>query len=289
MKEFHKPVLLNEAIDFLKVSKGKVYVDCTLGMGGHSLEILQRLNGDGVLIGIEKDESALQIAKERLKHYKNCYLFHADFLELKNILEKLKINKISGGVLLDLGVNSMQLNEANRGFSFRQEAPLDMRMDKKQTLTAYEVINKYKEIQLADIIFNYGEERHSRRIARNIVNNRPVKTTAELTSLVTKCYPKNKYFSTHPATKTFQAIRIEVNKELENLEKFLCFIPELLLTHSRLSIISFHSLEDRITKNFLKHNREFSILIKKPITPSKSEVENNPRARSAKLRAAEKI
>lgn len=293
----HKPVLLNEVIDLLNIQKGKIYVDCTLGLGGHSQEILQRLNGEGILIGIERDKSALEIAKERLKEFSkvgiNCYLFHSNYLDLKNILRSLNIDKISGGVLLDLGVNSLQLDEPSRGFSFKNDAPLDMRMDKSQSLTANQVINNYKEYDLAEIIFKYGEERLARKIAKLIVEKRAkkefIKTTNELAKTVLQCYPKNKYFKIHPATRTFQAIRIEVNKELENLEKFLCFISELLLPQSRLTVISFHSLEDRVTKNFLKNNREFKILTKKPMTPSLSEQESNPRSRSAKLRAGEKI
>ena len=232
----HKPVLINEVIDFLDIKPGNIYIDCTLGLGGHSLEILKRLNGTGKLIGIELDETALEIAKEKLKHFDNCYLVHSSFLDLPDILKNQKIDKISGGVLLDLGVNSIHLDNSERGFSFKNDALLDMRMDKRQSLTAYKVINTYKESELADIIYKYGEERYSRKIARLITQNKakngPLKTTGELANLVLNCYryAKNKkWFKTHPATKIFQALRIEVNKELENLDKFLCFIPELLL------------------------------------------------------------
>ena len=284
----HEPVLLNEAIDFLNIQKGKIYVDCTLGLGGHSIEILKKLENEGTLIGIEQDESALEIAKERLKQFNNYYLSHSNFLELKNVLKDLNVDKITGGVLLDLGVNSIHLDKADRGFSFKSNGLLDMRMDRKQPLTAEIVVNKYKEQELADIIYKFGEERYSRRIARTIVQSRPIKTTNELANLIFHCYPKGKRFKIHPATRTFQALRIEVNKELENLEKFLCFIPELLLPTSRLIVISFHSLEDRIVKHFLRGHKGFKILTKKPVTPSNEEVGNNPRARSAKLRAAEK-
>lgn len=291
----HKPVLLNETIDLLNINQNNTYVDCTLGLGGHSLEILNKLNGKGKLIGIEQDESILAIAKEKLKKFENCYLFHANFLDLPEILQTLKIDKISGGVLLDLGVNSIHFDDPERGFSFKSSGPLDMRMDKRQPLTAYKIINTYKEHELADIIFKFGEERLARKIARLIIQNRakrPIQTTEELANIIFNCYryiTNKSYFKTHPATKTFQALRIEVNKELENLEQKFCFIPELLLPHSRLTVISFHSLEDRITKNFLKNNRKFKILTKKPITPSSNEVKSNPRARSAKLRAAEKL
>ena len=285
--------MLNEVINYLDVKKDKIYVDCTLGFGGHSYEILKKLNYTGMLIGLERDEEVLKLAKNRLKDFKNCYLFHSNFLDLKNILNDLNVNKITGGLFLDLGINSYQLDNQNRGFSIRNNGPLDMRMDNTQTLTACKVINNYKEAELANIIYYFGEERYARKIAKLIVETRkrsgPIKTTKELSSLVLRCYPQNKYFKTHPATKTFQAIRIEVNKELDNIEKFLCFIPELLLSGTRLTVISFHSLEDRIIKNFLKKHNEFKILTKKPSIPSLSETEENPRARSAKLRAAEKI
>ena len=235
------------------------------------------------------------MAKDKLKEFKNCYLFHANFLQLPEILKTLEIDKISGGVLLDLGVNSIHFDMPERGFSFKSSGPLDMRMDNRQSLTAYKIINSYKEPELADTIYKFGEERHSRKIEKAIIQNRakgPIKTTFELANIIFNCYryiTNKSYFKIHPATKTFQALRIEVNKELDSLEKFLCFIPELLLPHSRLIVISFHSLEDRITKNFLKNNREFNILTKKPVIPSSTELKSNPRARSAKLRAAEKI
>ena len=187
----------------------------------------------------------------------------------------------------------MQLDDPLRGFSLKNDGPLDMRMHQNQLLTAHKVINDYKEEELADIIYKYGEERYARKIARKIVQyrakNKAVNSTKELANLVLYSYPKNKYFKIHPATRTFQAIRIEVNKELENLEEFLCFIPELLFPKSRLTVISFHSLEDRIIKNFLKNNGKFKILTKKPIIPTVEEIKNNSRSRSAKLRAAEKL
>ena len=285
----HLPVLLKESLEYLNIQKGKIYVDCTLGTGGHSLEILKFLNGSGMLIGIEQDPLIFEKAKDKLSNLKNCYLFNKNFLEIKDILNELKIEKITGGVLLDLGINSLQINDPKRGFSFQHEGPLDMRMNPNENLTAYELINHYKENDLADIIFKYGEERLSRRIARTIVNNRPIKTTKELASLIARCYPKLGHFRIHPATRTFQAIRIEVNKELEKLEQFLRIIQELILPEGRLTVISFHSLEDRIVKFFLKGNEEFKILTKKPIQPSFEETKSNPRARSAKLRAAEKI
>lgn len=289
----HKPVLLREVTDLLNIRKGYVYVDCTLGLGGHSLEILEKLEGHGKLIGIEQDESSLKIAKDRLKDYPECYLFSLNFLELKKALNSLGLDKISGGVLLDLGFNSYQLEDENRGFSFKMDSPLDMRMNRNKSLSAYEVVNSYSEAELAEIFYKYGEERFSRRIAGLIVEKRSkskaIKTTKELANIVIRAYPKVRKYKIHPATKIFQAIRIEVNNELENLEKFLCFVSELLLPTSRLIVISFHSLEDRIVKNFLKSNREFDILTKKPVVPTSGELKDNLRARSAKLRAAERI
>ena len=283
----HKPVLVNEVIDFLNIQQGKIYVDCTIGLGGHSLEILKHLNGRGILIGIDKDKEAVEAAKKKLADFKNCYLFNRDFLELKDILKSLNVDKITGGILLDLGVSSLQLEDPQRGFSFLRNGPLDMRTSQNETLTAEKILNSYNKKDLADIIYKYGEERYSRKIADLVIQKRPIKTTKELAELVLKCYPK-RYFKVHPATKTFQALRIEVNKELDNLKSFLCFIPELLEPASRLTVISFHSMEDRIVKRFLKDCSKLQILTKKPVTASFLEIKNNSRARSAKLRAAER-
>ena len=292
----HEPVLLNESTALLNITQDLVYVDCTLGTGGHSYEILKGLNGTGMLIGLDCDKEILNFTKQKLNQFKNSHLSHSNFINLPSVLELLQIKKITGGVILDLGVNSIHFDSPDRGFSFKQDGPLDMRMDKSQELTANKVINSYKEDKLANIIYNYGEERHSRQIAKLISEyknkNGPIKTTLELANIILRYYryiTGKSHFKTHPATKTFQALRIEVNNELENLEKFFCFIQELLLPGSRLTVISFHSLEDRITKKFLKSNKNFKILTKKPITPSPNEMINNPRARSAKLRAAERI
>ena len=288
----HKPVLLDEVISFLNIQKDKIYVDCTLGFAGHSLEILKKLDGTGILIGIEKDKDTLEFAKENLKDFSNIKLFNSNFLDLKNILKSLNIEKITGGVLLDLGINSYQLSDSKRGFSFNSNGPLDMRMDTTQKLDAEYVVNKYSERELSDLIFNYGEERYSRAIARRIIyertRNGPIKTTEALAKIIYQCYPKSRTLKISPATRTFQAIRIEVNQELENLKEFLCFIPELLEVDSRLTVISFHSLEDRIVKNKFKENETFQILTKKPITPLRNEILNNKRARSGKLRVAKK-
>ena len=292
---FHTPVLTTEVINYLNIEKNKTYVDCTLGNGGHSLEILKILNGTGKLIGLDKDKECIEIAKGRLKEFKNCYIYSysANFLDLKKYLNELNIQKITGGIVLDLGTNSGQLENPERGFSFKSEGPLDMRMDNTHGLTAHQVVNNYNESKLADIIYKYGEERYSRKIARSITSYKtkygPIQTTKQLANIILNCYPKNKFYKIHPATRTFQAIRIEVNNELENLENFLRISGELLEVKSRLTVISFHSLEDRIVKNFLKNNGKFRVLTKKPVTPSCEEVKNNPRSRSAKLRAAERI
>ena len=289
----HKPVLLNEVINYLNLREDLIYVDCTAGLGGHSYEILEKLNGKAKLILIDQDKTALDLSKERLKDYKNCYFFHSNFIHLREILNTLNIKEITGGVLLDLGVSSLQLDSIERGFSFKNGNKLDMRMDQSQEIDAYYVINHYNKEKLAKLIYEYGEERYSRRIADFICETRsksgPIKTAEELSNLILKCYPKNKYFKIHPATRTFQAIRIEVNRELESLNKFLCFIPELLSEGSRLTVISFHSLEDRITKHFLKSRKDLKILTKKPVIASDIEIKDNNRARSAKLRAAEKV
>ena len=289
----HQSVLLNEVIQSLNISKDKTYVDCTLGLGGHSFEILKNLTIDGKLICLERDLSSLELAKDRLREFNNCYLSHSNFTDLKGVLNSLNLSTITGGVLLDLGINSFQLDNPERGFNFKSENTLDMRMDKNQEKTAYSVINNYKEERLAEVIYKYGEERLSRKIAREIINYRsksgPIKSSNELSRVILHCFNRNQKFKTHPATRTFQAIRIEVNNELENIKNFLCFIQELLSPGSRLCVISFHSLEDRIIKNFLKNNSDFKTLTKKPIIPSEDEIQENPRSRSAKLRVAERI
>lgn len=285
----HKSVLLNEALDGLNIEPGKTYVDCTVGLGGHSEEILKRLDGTGKLIGFEQDKEAYEYAKKKLEKYENCQIINSNFINLEKSLRSINLSTITGGLILDLGVSSLQLDSADRGFSFLKEGPLDMRMNQDNDLSAYEIVNKYGEKELADIIYNYGEERHSRKIAKAITNNRPINTTTELANIIKKCIFTPKKLRIHPATRTFQALRIFVNNELKILEEFLCFIPELLSSKGRLSVISFHSLEDRITKHTLRNSSELSILTKKPIIPSPEETRMNSRARSAKLRIAEKI
>jgi len=294
MEVIHRPVLLKESVDLLTGNGGRIYVDCTLGLGGHAKEILSRRK-DIFLVGLDRDEEALELARENLKEYEGRFvLYKANFADLDLVLKEEGIARVDG-FLFDLGVSMYQL-KSERGFSFQIEAPLDMRMDKSQSLTAYRVVNEYSEKKLAEIISKYGEERFAKRIAKAIVKRRkekPIRTTLELAEIISSAVPPSyRYGRIHPATKTFQAIRIEVNKELENLKVALEKTPQHLNLKGRLVVISFHSLEDRIVKRFLKEMEKegiFRILTKKPITPSEEELKQNPASRSAKLRSAEKI
>ena len=302
----HIPVLLNEAIEGLNIKPDGIYVDGTIGGAGHSKKIIEKLSENGFLIGIDKDEEALNAAKENLKGYKNLKLIHGNHDNIKEILEKIGIDKVDG-ILLDLGVSSYQLDEKSRGFSYIGNDKLDMRMDKSQKLSAYEVVNRYKEEKLADLIYKYGEERYSRRIAKNICiarKNKPIETTKELADIIEKSVPFSK--DGHPAKRTFQAIRIEVNNEIEPLYNTVLDCINLLKNGGRLCIITFHSLEDRAVKEAYKDAEGKctcpkdlpycvcgaktlgKIINKKPIEASKEELEINSRAKSAKLRIFEK-
>ncbi len=279
------------------------------GGAGHSEEILKRLSKKGLLIGIDRDEEALEAAKKKLAEYKNVKYIHGNHDEINNILSSIGIEKVDG-ILLDLGVSSYQLDERNRGFSYIGDAKLDMRMDKTQKLTAEDVVNEYTEEKLADIIYKYGEERFSRVIAKNICNQRKIKrieTTGELVEIIKNSIPKSKQNDGHPAKRTFQAIRIEVNNELEPLYNTTLESIKLLKEHGRLAIITFHSLEDRSVKEaFIEaegrctcpkdlpycvcgYKSYGKIITKKPILPSKEEQEENARSKSAKLRIFERI
>lgn len=306
----HVSVLLDEVIDGLNIKQDGIYVDCTLGGGGHSLEILKRLSTKGRLIGIDQDTNALKAASERLKDYKNVTYVHDNFYNIKEILSELNINKVDG-ILADLGVSSHQLDEAERGFSYMQDAPLDMRMNREKEFSAFHVVNTYEEQQLYRIIKEYGEEKFAKKIASSIVKRRQqgdIKTTYELVDVIKASIPaKFRREGHHPAKKTFQAIRIEVNKELEILNNFIDHGVDKLEKEGRIAVITFHSLEDRIIKN--KFNelqnpctcpRDFPICVcgktpklkilnKKPIIASNEELENNPRSRSAKLRIAKRV
>ncbi len=286
----HIPVLLNETVNMLNVMPGRVYVDGTIGSGGFSKEILRRSVPDGFLIGIDRDEDAVknvQIELEKEFDKKRFKLFYSNFSKIDNIIRELGFKNVDG-IVLDLGISSIQL-EGNRGFSFKEEGGLDMRMDKGEQLTAYEVVNNYPEKILADIIWKYGDERYSRKIAKKIVEsrkNKQIETPLELSAIIKKAVFKGSgKLKIDPATKTFMALRIFVNKEYDSLIEFLGTLKNILNAGGIVAIISFHSGEDRIVKNFFKNNLSFKSLSKKPISPLNEEIKFNPRSRSAKLRA----
>jgi len=297
----HVPVLLKEAIDFLAVRRGGTYIDATVGLGGHSLEIAKRLGAPGHLIGLDKDPKALEIAtsvvsrtshvaRETAEGWPEIELIHGSFADLAHDARR----EAHDGILADLGVSSLQVGDPARGFSFQAEGPLDMRMDPLSGMSAEQVVNRTDERTLADLIYEFGEERRSRRIARAIVRSRPIRTTAQLAAVVSAAArPMNQAErKIHPATRTFQALRIFVNSELEDLRKLLQAAPQLLKPGGRLVVISFHSLEDRIVKDAMREGAKlgrYKLLTKKPVTPSDDEIASNPRARSAKLRAAERV
>ena len=305
----HKPVLLDECIEGLNIKPDGIYIDGTLGGAGHSKEILKKLSGNGLLIGIDRDIDALKAAKENLKEFSNVMFVKDNHDNIKLILEKLGIEKVDG-ILLDLGVSSYQLDERNRGFSYLGENELDMRMDRLQTLTAKQVINDYSEEELANIIYEYGEERFSRQIAKNICEYRKhqeIRTTKQLVEIIEKSIPKSKQNDGHPAKRTFQAIRIEVNDEIKPLYKTVGNCIDCLNNQGRLCIITFHSLEDRAVKNAMLDAKGKctcpsdlpycvcgakslgNIINRKPIIANKKEQDENSRSKSAKLRIFEKI
>lgn len=304
----HKPVLLKETIDGLNIKKDGIYVDGTLGGAGHSKEILKKLSPKGLLIGIDRDDDALKAARENLKQFENVKYIHGNHDEIKEILEELKIKEVDG-ILLDLGVSSYQLDEKKRGFSYLGNNELDMRMDKSQKLTAKEIINKYSEENLANIIYEYGEERFSRQIAKNICEyrkNKEIETTEELVKIIEKSLPSFSKKEGHPAKRTFQAIRIEVNDEIKPLYNTIQNCINLLKSGGRLCVITFHSLEDRAVKNAYIDAQgkctcpkdlpycvcgavsKGKIINKKPIIATKEEQEENSRSQSAKLRIFER-
>jgi 16S rRNA (cytosine1402-N4)-methyltransferase len=305
----HVSVLLDECIEALDIKENGIYVDCTMGGGGHSLEILKKLNNTGRLIGIDQDTKAIAAAKERLKGYVNVTYVHDNFYNIDSILESLDIEKVDG-ILMDLGVSSPQLDEAERGFSYMKNAPLDMRMNRESSLSAYEVVNTYSEEELYRVIKEYGEERFAKRIAQFIVERRaqkPVETTFELVDILTAAIPGKFRREGHPGKRTFQAIRIEVNKELQILDKAIRDSVERLRSKGRIAVITFHSLEDREIKNLFKKLEDpcicpkdfpvcncgkkptIKIITKKPIIPSEEEMAENSRSKSAKLRVAVKL
>lgn len=289
----HRPVLLQETLDGLELSTGKVIVDCTVGLGGHAEAILERIAPGGMLIGLDKDSEALEIAKERLNKFEGSFkLVNDGFENLRQIFEKLGSGKVDG-FLFDLGVSSLQLDKPEKGFSFRYDAPLDMRMSGDAEVTAAHIVNRSSEAELNRILKDYGEERFHRRIAKAVVETRKrrrIETTGELVDVILSAVPyKGRHGRIHPATRTFQALRIAVNNELEVLENALGQAIDLLKKSGLICVISYHSLEDRIVKNKLKEAKAKGILElvhKKPLVPIQEEIEENPRSRSAKLRLA---
>jgi 16S rRNA (cytosine1402-N4)-methyltransferase len=293
-RAIHVPVLLKEAIDFLAVRRGGIYIDATVGLGGHSYEIAKRLGAPGHLIGLDKDPAALKMAREGLtqgEDWPTITLLHRSFAEIAKGQRPATID----GILADIGVSSLQLDDATRGFSFQADGPLDMRMDPQSERSAEQVVNHLDERQLADVIYEFGEERRSRRIARAICRSRPIRSTAHLADVISAAArPMNsEQRRIHPATRTFQALRIFVNRELDDLRALLEAAPRILKPGGRVVVISFHSLEDRIVKDAFREgaikNKYFRVLTKKPVTATEFENDRNPRARSAKLRAAERI
>lgn len=292
----HVPVLLKEAIDFLAIKPDGSYIDATVGLGGHSCEIARRLRAPGRLTGFDKDTNALEHARQRLapvldrEDAPEVRLLHSSFAEVGERVGQ----GWADGLLADLGLSSLQLSQAQRGFSFQSEGPLDMRMDPEGELTADQVVNRLDERTLADVIYEFGEERRSRRIARAIVRARPIRTTAHLAQVISAAArPMNQQERRiHPATRTFQAIRIHVNRELEDLKALLDAAPRVIRPGGRVVIISFHSLEDRMVKDAFRdgeRNGVWRLLTKKPVTAGDEEIDRNPRARSAKLRAVERL
>lgn len=306
MSDFkHYTVMKNEAVDALECQNGLIYVDCTLGGGGHSELILKRISPDGKLLAFDIDQDAIDAASERLNNYKNLTIVKSSYTNIKEVMKNLGIEKITGGILFDLGASYHQLTKQERGFSFMKEAPLDMRFNMESDFSAYDVVNKYSEDELVKIFSEYGEERFSKRIAKAIINyrrNKIINTTTELAQIIIDSTPKVKS-SIHPATRVFQAIRIEVNQELQNVKNTLNEVLDLLDFGAIISVISFHSLEDRVVKQVFKYHSTrchceknqmictcpppiLELVNKKPIMATEQEIKENPPSRSAKLRIA---
>ena len=303
----HKSVLLYESVEGLNIKKDGIYVDATLGYGGHSLEILKRIN-EGFLFAFDQDSEAIEYSRERLKKYDNYKIIKSNFANMKECMHEIGVYKVDG-ILFDIGVSSMQLDEDYRGFSYHNDARLDMRMDTDSSFSAYELVNQYSYQELVRVLRDYGEEKYASSIAKNIIKTRevtPIETTQELVEIIKRSMPMKELRDGHPARKTFQAIRIEVNHELDVLESGLTQAIELVRPGGRICVISFHSLEDRIVKNIFRKYSEVDSkfaklpyvpeeytpklkIISKGIVPSEEELEENNRARSARLRIVEKI
>jgi 16S rRNA (cytosine1402-N4)-methyltransferase len=296
-EKLHIPVMLTEVLDYLKLAPGQIIVDATLGTGGHALEILKKITPGGRLIGIDRDEDSLLICRQRLSQFQgSCEVVHANFIDLDQVLEKLGIEKIDG-IIFDLGISSYQLKDAERGFSFQEEGPLDMRLDKTSYISAYDLVNNLNENEISHLLWTFGQERWHNRIAHLLIEerrNEPIATTKQLANLVMRAIPhryRKSYYRIHPATRTFQAVRIAVNRELEILESAIRKAVAILRKQARICVISFHSLEDRAIKHTfraLKADGVIDIITVKPLTPAASEVEANPSSRSSKFRVAER-
>jgi 16S rRNA (cytosine1402-N4)-methyltransferase len=290
----HEPVMAAEVVELLAPARGGLFVDCTVGLGGHSRALLEA--GADRVVGLDRDPKALALAREALAAFgARVELVHADYRELDRVLDERGIERVAG-TLADLGVSSMQFDAEGRGFSFRRDEPLDMRMDQSRGPSVADLLRQVDETELADVIFQFGEERASRRVARAIVGARreaPIETTGRLAAIVRRAVPHKGHQRIDPATRTFQALRIWVNRELEGLDAFLVAAARRLLANARLAVITFHSLEDRIVKHTFraieKADEGLRILTKRPLVPSDDEVARNPRARSAKLRAIERF
>jgi 16S rRNA (cytosine1402-N4)-methyltransferase len=297
-EKLHVPVMLQEVLDYLKLAPGQTIVDATLGTGGHSLEILKRITPGGRLIGIDRDENSLAVCRQRLAEFKeNTEFVHANFADLDQVVSGLGIKSIDG-IVFDLGISSYQLLDPQRGFSFQEEGPLDMRLDKDSYICAYDLVNNLNENEISQMLWNFGQERWHNRIARLLVQerrNEPIATTKQLANLVMRAIPyryRRSYYRIHPATRTFQAVRIAVNRELEILENAVKKAVDILEKKARICVISFHSLEDRVIKHTfraLKAEGLVEIITAKPLTPTPGEIEMNPSSRSSKFRVAERI
>ena len=295
-KKMHTSVMLTEVLEYLNLSSGKIIIDATTGTGGHSLEIAERITKKGRLICIDRDQESLVIAEERLSQFNDaCEFVYGNFIDMDNMLKKLNIKKVDG-ILFDLGTSSFQLDDPQRGFSFQAEGPLDMRLDRNSYISAYDLVNNLTQEEISALLWSFGQERWHNRIARLLVQEReknPIATTSQLSNIVVKAIPyRYKHGRVHAATRTFQAVRIAVNRELEALETVIKKAIQLLNTGARICVISFHSLEDRIVKLSFRQaalNGEIKIITPKPLTPKESEIKENPSSRSAKLRVAEKI
>ncbi|MBM3246282.1 MAG: 16S rRNA (cytosine(1402)-N(4))-methyltransferase RsmH [Candidatus Omnitrophica bacterium] len=296
--QLHTPVMVTEIIDYLNLSPGKTIVDATVGTGGHSRQIIEKIMPGGRLIGIDRDQESLAVAKEELRQYGDaCQFIYGNFCDIDSILAGLKIKKIDG-IVFDLGISSFQLGDPNRGFSFQREGPLDMRLDRNSYISAYDLVNNLNEEEISALLWNFGQERWHNRIAHLLVEERqsqPIATTAQLANIVVRAVPQRyryRYYHIHPATRTFLGIRIAVNRELETLEKAINKAVECLNRQARICVLSFHSLEDRIVKlNFrrMAQEQKTELITPKPLAPNFAEVKTNPLSRSAKLRVAQRL